>query len=540
MPRDLEKAGWQVINVDSGLYLNALLFEKGIVSFLHDEGEDEYTETVEFSEDTGLTVTTSKSRQLSFRSTSNFGREARDTQKLFDKIFNPGSSCSYSVLNPSRRGEVYSCATAGDGYSLNIHPWQLPGDKRALNEFSGFDVYHTAGCMGGTQIHAAMKNNFKGSLIKHHLDISEPIVRVFLDQPRIANQYEALQFEEIRIAAAIMAKNARPGVKAKVFHHLPWIDYILFGVSLFTQGRMTFKALDQLCKIMLEKKDFHVAKLSEIYETFGLKPLFVSPFDNLFEVDKVGSDTSLVDLVLRALSISKDDRTFLQDGTKEKIFCDQGFAQSCLAVLSTNNFSQNQRVIWERARAELSNEKSDDCLRTVEDLFDVANAMVIACAAAEGVNVASILPVHEKQIQIEYGRRYRKLNSNPVICLTHVPLVCANSLSTCGLTFYFEFSRFSDDIASLVEKGLLQIANKNLLATALGQPATSLERFLEQPASRPVKINRNRLSSGGSDKESIVGSTSSGGGSSPGSTPFWGHVVDSRGPSKAINSITPS
>ena len=64
--------------------------------------------------------------------------------------------------------------------------------------------------------------------------------------------------------------------------HLPFYDYILYGVGLFLKEKITPTALEKLFSIILDKKTKLMPKIVKIGEEQGVTIRVHSPFENLF------------------------------------------------------------------------------------------------------------------------------------------------------------------------------------------------------------------------------------------------------------------
>ena len=55
-------------------------------------------------------------------------------------------------------------------------------------------------------------------------------------------------------------------------------DYILFGVRLFVRGKMAYKALESLLKIMLQKQEDYSKLIHERCKKHNIDVCITSPF----------------------------------------------------------------------------------------------------------------------------------------------------------------------------------------------------------------------------------------------------------------------
>ena len=173
---------------------------------------------------------------------------------------------------------------------LFVFPWQSKNDETFA--FTGFDEFVTAQCLFGASLKGRDARSVLHSLIKHDITFEggEKIEFIEFDFDK-ANPYEDMLLREFEKHVALMKKfsSTQPPV---VRYHLPYLDYVLFGVELFISGRITLNALGELFSTIFKKKNQYVERIQKICADQNVKIIIESPFANLFgtiesKIDKI-------------------------------------------------------------------------------------------------------------------------------------------------------------------------------------------------------------------------------------------------------------
>lgn len=314
------------------------------------------------------------------------------------------------IYNKARRDEIYVPMTIDKvkKMSFYIHPSVSPKNN-AFKHFSGFDTFHTCGCVAGMKGQDRYGN--KISLIKHDIEFhpKQKITQVVYN-PNEISPYEAMLFAEFEEKTVkFIDQFATPFKPKHLIYHLPYYDYMLFGVRLFSCGRMSFPALDTLCQIMVLKKLEYERKINAICKKHNIQVTITSPFDNIFgplPKDK----RKVAGMVLEKLGLTKteiDPAKIDKEVQKEN---EKKLVQYCLNVLKTNSINEDHREVWE----DFIKVAGSHTIETLEDLFKIANAVVVGFTSkgAQDHRTCSLLPVTEKQIIISYENYSSLKNSD--------------------------------------------------------------------------------------------------------------------------------
>ena len=341
---------------------------------------------------------------------------------------------------------------------LYIYPWATKSTQNF--RFSGFTRFVTAGCLFGVRMRAITQDGDNLELINHRIRLrpGQQIHSIRYDET-LGNPFEMVLMNEFKKSCLLIDAFAAPVIPKHLLYHLPAFDYILFGVQLFVRNQMTFEALNAFLHAILLKQSDYQIKIGGLCDEHQIHVDFISPFDNLFH----GLDRSNpAEWICNQLGINP-----LQINTEARDDAEKAVVIICLKHLQTNSTNPILRDIWHDFVA-IEPAKQQD----IEDLFKIANAVMLAMTAREthDFEICSLLPLSEKQIQVEYddySRKYarcypdRKSNYPAILNLTLFEPVITYSPTTNGLLFYFACAL--DTLSLLVsDKKLIHYAAKNI------------------------------------------------------------------------------
>jgi hypothetical protein len=390
------------------------------------------------------------------------------------------------IFNTKRREEIFVPFVFDmpndEAFGLYMCPWLSHNGKFT---FKGFNQFVVAGCMIGSRLKGLDDHGARFDLIKHDIKFwdKQKITQIIFEQD--ANPYEEMLFFEFERLAYLMAKLSCERAGKNLYYHLPYYDYMLFGVELFIRGRMTLDALGQLFKIIFEQKDVHIEKIRDICKKYDIQVIIESPFENLFgQMDYQDKDESaIVSFVLKTIGLPFEELPPQLDASKQKE-AEKLLVHRCVELLQKHCIMSSHQQVWKDFVESIGIDK----INNLEDLFKVANAIMIALAAKDKPHyaVCSLLPLSEKQIQVGYAKHSKsKLLSKkypPIFNLTYVDPLVTYAATCKGLAFYFEDCR--EQVKKVIvdkDIGLLQLAHQNIARLARGQKVESVESKL--PAS---------------------------------------------------------
>jgi hypothetical protein len=369
------------------------------------------------------------------------------------------------VYNSNRRDEIFlpvqikQQSLAGESdvcYTRYVYPWL----SNPLNQpfvFKGFEEFVTAGCLFGSSLQGKDACGYTIPLIKHDIKFyPRQQIHYILYDKETASPYEVQLLDEVEKLAIFINSYADPTKPKHLTYHLPYIDYMLFGIELFIRGRITLTALDKLIKVILEKREELSKKITEIFSRHNTSINITSPFENLFKVPnqkeirkKLTQESTgeLAKYFLDALKIpsTEVDPENLNDQALKDI--ERNFVHYCLNELQTKPFNSKHKGIWQKILAQTFLDKNSlqekpfvDSINSLDDLFKLANSVMIAIAASgkQDNKTCSWLPLTEKQIQISYLNYSKKaeLNWPSIFNATVLDSVVSYDCTNNGQLFY--------------------------------------------------------------------------------------------------------
>lgn len=342
-----------------------------------------------------------------------------------------------------------------------VYPW-LPKYQNNF-EFSGFSQFVMAGCLFGHGLKGIdqLGGTFP-ALLKHDIKFfpNQKVEYILYDLEELS-PYEAMLFSELKKLMHLIDIFSKPNQPKRLLYHLPYYDYVLFGVELFIRGRITLTALEMLFNAIFEKKEEHIKKITTICEHHNVEVEIQSPFENIFGSLNINNDLTKTILNLLQLSIKEVSPDISIEQQKKN---EEALVKYCINLLQNNNFDEKHRRVWQ-------NLENTAC-QNLEELFKRANAAMIALAAMDksDYETCSLLPLSEKQIQVTYCKVFNRNKNNnnstretiypAVFNLTALDPLVTYSPTTEGLPFYFGYSKKA--LSKLItDKGILSYAYSN-------------------------------------------------------------------------------
>ena len=363
------------------------------------------------------------------------------------------------LFNEKRREELFLPLDFSDHRGLYVLPWT---STEELIDFKGFRQFVTAGCLFGGNLKGVTQNGFRCPLVDHHLrlPLGEKIVRIDYDFAELANPFESILFIEFEKTCLLIDAFSELHAPKHLLYHLPTSDYILFGIKLFLNHEISVEALQHFYDLILVKKAEHIQKLGSMAQQHDIIINFVSPFDNLFSVESPGANLEQL-LLLLGMSLRLESPGCSVDHEKEVV-------SRCIHLLQTQNLNRLQQEKWIDF---IVLSCKDGEITTIEALFKLANALIIATATHGLANdqTCSILPLSEKQIQVQYDRlrKASRVHHPTIVNLTLFEGVMAYSALNRGLLFYFDCCL--ESLGRILKtNSLIKQASKNLSFFAQG------------------------------------------------------------------------
>lgn len=361
-----------------------------------------------------------------------------------------------------------------------VFPWLSINNSKAV--FSGINQFVTAGCMFGPNLQARDQHGYAHPLIKHDIQFfdKQKIGWITYD-PKALNHYEQMVFVELEKLCCMIDLFSKPEAPKELLFHLPYYDYILFGVELFIRGRMTFSALENFFQMVLEKKASYTARVEKICKRHNINVTIKSPFDNLFDPSRTDDIKSLLSqLELSSEEIDGVDECQQKENEKKLV-------KECLLKLKTNSFDEKLRGAWEDFLNIYDQEKE---INDLEALFKLANTIMVAMISKghKPNEVCSLLPLSEKQIQVNYQTYCKKFSQvakgttlyPSVVNLTTLDSLITYSPTSKGLPFYFDLLQEASTLAKVMQsRKLLTHAAQNTAFFAKSYSSSSSSNIKE-------------------------------------------------------------
>ncbi|MHB1948618.1 MAG: hypothetical protein ACYCQI_10965 [Gammaproteobacteria bacterium] len=189
----------------------------------------------------------------------------------------------------------------------NFYAW-LPRPEANFKFQTGFDEYTAAMCMFGSTLKGIDQLDGKFALIKHFIKFHPK--QKFQDiEHEGPDTYEAAAFYELKKLLLFMNDSGSESPRLRI--HLPYYDYVLFGVQLFVRGRITLPALDKFFRLILQKKAELSDKITQTCHHFNknINVIITSPYETLFDSEKLNAalsnkdETGLAKTILEQLKV---------------------------------------------------------------------------------------------------------------------------------------------------------------------------------------------------------------------------------------------
>lgn len=408
----------------SDLLLHNGLFKKGLLVITHRKCSQADTDSINESR---LKI---KDRILQFENIpQNPTSHIKKSLQLL-AVLCPGVSPKVAIRNLKRHDEIYFNVPLVSGskkWGYYLHPWVQ--QKKIQDSFQGFHRFVTCVCLFGSSLTATDEKMRTFTFIQYDFNPAK-IVKLNLENSH--NIYEQVWLFELNRMALFIKQNTIKNGKPNVLFHLPYYDYLIFGIHLYLRGILDSLLLNEFTQWVLAKATEYEKSIVETLRQYGIEVSIQSPFDNLF-----GSRTDLdAGKVLKLLDLSD-----YFPGTRciDPCIAETILVKKCRELLTADNrlFPQ-QRDVWLDYFQE--KDKVD-----IKSLLKLSNAVMLGIATRGDCNdkVCSFLPLSEKQIQIKHSKIKPQGFSKygQIFYLTFIDPVLAYSDTSNGSLFYFAQSQ---------------------------------------------------------------------------------------------------
>lgn len=421
------------------------------------------------------------------------------------------------IYNPTRKDEVFVAMSLEQSKKgLYVYPWLSQPKKNHSSETRpSISSFSTALCIFGSNLEGIDENDNRQPLIKHDFKFyNEQKIKAIWHNRKTPNPYEVMVFNELEKIANAINIIADPTKPKQLVVHIPYLDYMLFGVQLFIRGRIKLTALDQLFKEVFYKKNEYEQKIRSICQLSKIDVRIESPFENIFNPDHLHHSDSFAVKFLKTLGISSEELNPLSISDTEQAQNEKRLVEHCLNLLQKNNYKSDHQKIWqhfvsanqqmiaqdtkkqtpESITASTDNtsdkRKPTNKLETIEDLFKIANAVMVAVASTDKqpFETCTMQLLSEKQIQASYAEYSNQLSKStdestrqaapPVYNLTIMDSYLVYGPTNQGQAFYSSFC-LPTQTRAIREKDILWKAGNNALL---------FSRRYTNPSQKPIAL----------------------------------------------------
>ena len=511
----LENAGTNCLRY-KGLNIDPLLFERGIIAVrpesIHSPRSPDPETTLAVGQDSPVLHIGTK--ELFFSSYAQRKQKTTPaTRALIDLI---ASRCetqsekmeedSTVLINKQHREEIFfplRYSDNGQAMGFYLYPWlSHKTPPQALN----FKYFVAGGCMLGSHLTGMDQNENSMQLIKNHISFfpDQQIQEIMMDSIE-PNPYEIVTFKELRATLSLIARLSNNKLEDKrLDYHLPYYDYVLFVTSLFVEGRVTYAAFNQLCRIMVKEAKKYKDQIFSLCKEYGIENVRIqSPFDNLFgSLEDYEKDKEPAKKICATLGLhSEEYQETPLEGKYARLQVQLNLFSHCLRQLKSNTHNPAHQVVWqhllEGCMAEIRNSERNPCavqentwrtimralyqdasvsdemvhadlppdFKPIKRLIQIAHAMLLAqtCKSAAPYEACSIVHYSEKQIQVKFSSLPWPPDYAPMVHLTILERVLAYQRPRAhlshktkekeqdGLLFYFNAGN-NTSFSELLEK----------------------------------------------------------------------------------------
>lgn len=407
------------------------------------------------------------------------------------------------LQNIGRRAEVFLPLRNRDA-AVYVYP---SVNNKTIDSFPGIRRVGMVGCLMASVFECMLKGDMQhGPVIRHNMDLTtdKPITHILYD-PGNPNPYQEMLFENFKKQLAIIKKFAVPfeidrKIELQLFFHLPDYDYIFFVIGLYLQGKIIFDAMLTFIAAVLWQSKQCREEIAKISKEYNYEVWVESPFDNFFKGMRSDIEMQTWSPVAcrrakqqiseyldrhfginREYDIAVKDKTATSDAKRSDKLNE--FLDDCRAKLKATpcqSSSSGSGAAVNLAHADawqsiLEAESKKVAEDPVEYMLTSSNVVMVRRIvkpdpAAVGFQAVSIVPATEKQIQLDYIKRFPdKLG---VFFLTELDRIyCVTPNNPTGSSFYWPNTHTTYDLLQLIRVSkIIDIATANI-----GRPKTNEE-----------------------------------------------------------------
>jgi hypothetical protein len=341
------------------------------------------------------------------------------------------------------------------------------------------------GCLFGSNLRGTDHEGNTFPLIKYDIKLfDKQKISGILFNSKELRSYEKVIFSELEKIAELMNKLSLPLEKKYLNYHLPYYDYLIFGIGLLIRDQITYPAFNKLFELVKKRRELHIGNINTVFEKHEINIKVQSPFDNLFgPIETLANVNDMFDKL--ELNIQEINGFSIE----ERVDKEKNFIDYCLQKLSSNTYFVEQGQAWQ----DFINIRQSNSMLKIESLIQQAHIVMVACQVRGKSNLRCcfLLPSSEKQNQLAYDRYYAESNAyylkrdeiSPYPSLLNITFpdpFLGYSPQSRGSMFCFEVPDCEKPLVQLVDKKQLvryAYANAGLFST--GSQSITLEAVMD-------------------------------------------------------------
>ncbi len=392
------------------------------------------------------------------------------------------------VRNRNRQEEIFWPAPLSETEAPYLYPWT--SQKGPMPSKLAFQTYVTAGEVFGWSLEGMIaESEVRVPMMKcDMLDETQIITRIVSLRERPL--YEVFLLKSFWQFTAFLESSSATEEIVELIYHLPYYDYMLFGVGLFLSNKITLPALGSFFKCILDKRIEYTGHLHGILVASKLKLklncTIESPFANMFGpieclLERVHWDDRRADMSEFAMAILSYLHIPSSLHRKGPAIHERDFVVSCKKRL-LEGYDPTEKNPFYRALHHAWSDAPLDDINTLADLLKLGASLMIAASAhgKQGVRICSWLPISEQEKAVKYDRCRESLNrgcrgetleEKPYPSIMNVVLLEPAVYSPANPMGHLYRFRESCRVhfVKLVDKGLLDVAMVNALDFSEGK-----------------------------------------------------------------------
>ncbi len=316
-------------------------------------------------------------------------------------------------------------------------------------------VFHTGACMFGSTLYGIDEKNQKYSLTDPKVTIPETcmIEHIQIDHELHPDELLSRQsFINLIPWIKTLSKTIKPIIK----HQIPLPNYIIYGIAQYLKGTLSKQALKVYVRAIKSRAKKHEFELTQIANQYDIDIQFISTLQCL-NLDQFHEDTLVEDLLkLVNVDFNTNHKESLSD------------AIPLLFNGITNYLSSQPNHIGELWRIVKKSHQNYSLINKTDLLqlnyIDYSATLALCKKIANGNNVCSIMPSHEKHIALGYKNIFSEKLAG-ILCASYLPAFHISIAKYNHAVFYL--TNHIDEICSLLQTDLIKLSSLQTAATAL-------------------------------------------------------------------------